>query len=109
MLELSPTTDTHLPSGGSHSLTSPAQGLRVQRRREEGASSSLPCNGPGESADLGAGKSPGATNSLHPPCLSFLTCTVTLPGSGSKIKYSSLPASVSPQRKASAPGRRRTR
>lgn len=31
---------------------------------------------------------------------------MTLPGSSSKIKYSSLPASVSPQRKASAPGRR---
>lgn len=61
MLELSPTTDTPLPSGGTHSLTSPGQGLKVERRREEGASSSLPCDGPGESADLGAGKSPGAT------------------------------------------------
>lgn len=86
MLELSPTTDTPPHQKALTASLHQGRRLEVERQREEGASFSLPCRGPGSQdtwvqvRDLG--------HWPHPRGLSFLTCTRMLAGSSSKIKDS---------------------
>lgn len=91
MLELSPPTDKSPPiRRPSQSRLTRALGVERGRIREEGASSHLPGGGPGSQETW------VPVRALeHPLRLSSLACPVMLPGSSSKTKDGSLPASLS--------------
>lgn len=99
MLELSPPIRRSSQPGLTRVL-----GVKSGRIREEGASSCRPGGRPGSQETWVQVRAPE-----HPLRLSSLACPVMLPGSSSKIKDGSPPASVSLQRKPAEPGRRKAR
>ena len=91
MLELSPPIRRSSQPGLTRVL-----GVKSGRIREEGASSCRPGGRPGSQETWVQVRAPE-----HPLRLSSLACPVMLPGSSSKIKDGSPPASVFPPEKAS--------